>query len=112
MQPKPHAASASQHLAPPLQRQQSAAAALQQGRATGKSAGVSAAALAAHLGSGGVLQDFLQLARDSVAKDASGIAAQISILDQVWGLNRRCTVVLLLVSIHVELHRTLMVEVP
>lgn len=56
----------------------------QPGQAVSKSAAVPAAALAAHLGSGGVLQDFLQLARESVATDAGHLSAQISVLDQVW----------------------------
>ena len=66
------------------QQQQTTVATPQHGQAVSKSAAVPAAALAAHLGSGGVLQDFLQLARESVATDASHLSAQISILDQVW----------------------------
>jgi hypothetical protein len=79
------AAGSLQHLALSQQRQQATATTLAQqpAAAPGKSAAVPAAALAAHLGSGGVLQDFLQLARESVATDASQLSAQISILDQV-----------------------------
>ena len=79
------AGSSLQHLALSQQRQQpTAASAPQPAAALGKSAAaVPAAALAAHLGSGGVLQDFLQLARESVATDAGHLSAQISVLDQV-----------------------------
>jgi hypothetical protein len=79
------AAGSLQHLASSQQRQQATAITLAQqpAAALGKSTAVPAAALAAHLGSGGVLQDFLQLARESVATDAGHLSAQISVLDQV-----------------------------
>ena len=78
------AAGSLQHLASSQQRQQATAITLAQqpAAALGKAA-VPAAALAAHLGSGGVLQDFLQLARESVTTDAGHLSAQISVLDQV-----------------------------
>lgn len=68
-----------------LQRQaarQTSAAPLRPRLATGRSA-APAAALAEYLGSGGALQDFLQLARDAVGSDAAHLASQLSVLDQV-----------------------------